>query len=839
MVFFVLPAGPFSNGKIGANIAQAVDGNWVAGLLSWILLALASIVGNILSFVLKIVNWLFSFQEFDIPGVKEGWVIVRDICNMSFILVLLLIAFATILRLENYSMKKNLPKLLIMAVMINFSKTICLLLIDASQIVMLTFANAFANASSNFVTMLQIDKLLALQTTTEWADFSWGILYAIGLAFVFILIAFCVMMMLMGILVMRLIMFWVLIILSPLAFLCTAVPGAEKYWSQWWGEFTKYLIVGPVLAFFTWLSLNIAQKASFGIGEILSTSSGKIQVNSSWISAMNDEKVQQFVLAIGLLIGTIKITQSFGAMGASFGANLAGKMKNTGIALGKKVVTSPYKVTKAVVNTGAGMALTGASNWDGLKNRLGSIGGRRIPFVANLATKTLTGLESRKKKEEEKAKSYVGSIKDTRILGRLANQTGFTPWRAAVKDAAVQKAPSQVGTDPATRLNDIQDAYNKAKKEAYEGWSENEWRRLGQSGINFGGNSKAEEYMQKDRTARGAVNSGIGVNTFFGLDRRGVPYRAGTGTPGPVPAPANANAYRKGAPKEESAGAGGASIDPSKDTGRMSVNSFVNHGKNEIAVDFDAMGIDALGEDIKDELKDVAGVNIIDQEKIKNASKRIVQVIDKEIDKLTSKSVLKKGEMRRLGNMKEARKKLSNPENIENLSLINSGYRGYRSLGDVKKTLVHERIHGYGLRDEEQTDKITKETMQTKKYSGLEGKAHEVMHKKSVEEIMELENHNYGTGRGVESSKEIIKEKETIKEVVRGDSTVSSVLGNVSGASTKNLIYALNFLNKQIVKLNYGQSNLYKKLMNMKLQGEPTKLELKFAVDKIKKEIDI
>jgi hypothetical protein len=82
---------------------------------------------------------VLSYQNFiGSEAVIQGWVIVRDLSNMFFVVILLVIAFATILHIENYNYKKWLPKLILMAVLINFSKTICGLLIDVAQIVMLT-----------------------------------------------------------------------------------------------------------------------------------------------------------------------------------------------------------------------------------------------------------------------------------------------------------------------------------------------------------------------------------------------------------------------------------------------------------------------------------------------------------------------------------------------------------------------------------------------------------------------------------------------------------------------------------------------------------------------------
>src|SRR3989338_8231957 len=107
--------------------------------------------GAINSLIIGAIVALTSYNNF----VKESsiigaWVIIRDLCNMFFILILLVVAFAAILRIESYQWKKILPKLLIMAVLINFSRTFCGLIIDASQIIMLTFVNAWAGNGSGF-----------------------------------------------------------------------------------------------------------------------------------------------------------------------------------------------------------------------------------------------------------------------------------------------------------------------------------------------------------------------------------------------------------------------------------------------------------------------------------------------------------------------------------------------------------------------------------------------------------------------------------------------------------------------------------------------------------------
>ena len=69
-----------------------------------------------------LLNWAFTLGSLtSATFVQTGWSIARDLVNMLFILLLLLIAFATILRYESYGIKQILPRLIVVALLINFS----------------------------------------------------------------------------------------------------------------------------------------------------------------------------------------------------------------------------------------------------------------------------------------------------------------------------------------------------------------------------------------------------------------------------------------------------------------------------------------------------------------------------------------------------------------------------------------------------------------------------------------------------------------------------------------------------------------------------------------------
>src|SRR3989344_6014951 len=162
LVFILLP--------LVAAYAQETtkDSGTVAGFAARVLAAgPILIVGQLISayvsliglLALQMVNLLIKIAQFnnfvDFAPVVTGWTIIRDVVNMPFIVMLLVIAISTILGYEAYSYRRLLPRLVLMAVLINFSRTIIGLLIDVGQIFMLTFVNAFSGAAGgNFVNAL-------------------------------------------------------------------------------------------------------------------------------------------------------------------------------------------------------------------------------------------------------------------------------------------------------------------------------------------------------------------------------------------------------------------------------------------------------------------------------------------------------------------------------------------------------------------------------------------------------------------------------------------------------------------------------------------------------------
>lgn len=318
----------------GTGTARAFWDTVVLGI-SGILLAVAGWFIQLSIFILKFVIEVSGYNGFiDSTAVIVGWIMVRDVVNMFFVVILLIIAFGTILGLEKYEWKKLLVKLLMAAVIVNFSRIICGVIIDIAQVVMITFINGIAaTAGGNLVNMFQVDKILSLSRGSTGAGAINGNTSQIFLASV-AAITFAGMMMMtmltfLFLLMARMVMLWILIVLSPFAFVLNVVPQTEKYASEWWGEFAGNVVAGPIIAFFLWLSF-----VTVGAGNVMDEISSNNAIPAgTGISSPNAETEQSrttgisdvmtwanmanFAIAIGMLLAGAKMAQKLGAAGGA------------------------------------------------------------------------------------------------------------------------------------------------------------------------------------------------------------------------------------------------------------------------------------------------------------------------------------------------------------------------------------------------------------------------------------------------------------------------------------------------------------------------------------------
>ncbi|KKP59348.1 MAG: hypothetical protein UR53_C0003G0010 [Candidatus Magasanikbacteria bacterium GW2011_GWC2_34_16] len=400
-------------------------------IAQYILLPLAVLALKLSLFCLTFIIELAGYNGYlDSTAVNVGWVMVRDITNMFFVVILLLIAFGTILGIEQYEWKKMLVKFVMAAILVNFSRIICGVIIDVGQVVMITFVNGIAaTAGGNLINAFSADKLLQLtgQTINDAEMFLASVaaltfaamMLAVMLVFVFMLLA-------------RMIVLWVLIVLSPLAFVLSVIPQTQKFASNWWSEFGNHVIVGPVVVFFIWLSFvtvgagNISTEIgnhsqidpSLKIKEDSVLEADQIGGQSAGISSvMSWAKMANFAIAIGMLLVGAKVAQQLGVMGGGAMSKAVDFGKKVGM-IASGVSAARFLGAGALKGAKTGLKWT-AMNVPGVGGKAWVRRGKTIAAGAGLAWGAAD--ERRDKMAEELESRAATKIREAKGKGWLAN----------------------------------------------------------------------------------------------------------------------------------------------------------------------------------------------------------------------------------------------------------------------------------------------------------------------------------------------------------------------------------------------------------------------------------
>lgn len=310
---------------------------------------LLNFFGNLVTLFVDVVINVSMYNSFvSAAPVQAGWPLIRDVVNMLFIIVLLITAFSTIIQYKKFDYRAVLPKLLLMAVLVNFSKTLIGLLIDFSQVMMLTFVNGFkAAAAGNFVSALKLDKVLSWaknvdlsQNVSNNNDLLVKILLAEMLG-MFMLGTMVVTLLIMIVyLVGRVVGLWIALIMSPAAFFAIAIEstplskGLSFISGSFWPRLGALLSGGPIMAFFLWLALGTVQTGGFGnfdAGAVRS-SGGSGEIIQYFSTAVgNTQEIATFLIAVMMLLMGVEAAVSISGQVSSTLGKATGKIRDVGM----------------------------------------------------------------------------------------------------------------------------------------------------------------------------------------------------------------------------------------------------------------------------------------------------------------------------------------------------------------------------------------------------------------------------------------------------------------------------------------------------------------------------
>ena len=328
-------AGGLITGFVASGILK------VSGLLSSLIGALFGIIIRIEGLIIDyLLSPNFSFTR--APVVNIGWGITRDLANMFFILILLIIAFCTVLKIQSYAIKQLWWKVLVAALLINFSLVIAGFVIDFTQ-VMTTFFIKGITAGSGNVGTITTNMALNMKITSFYKPANpntigigllqfgsssiaaiVGILLTLvgGVVMVFVFGATAIF------LILRIINIWGLLIVAPIAWMLWILPATSRYFSQWWDNFIKWAFFAPIYTFFIYLATkifdgagNLADKTFIGgvIPQGWNANAPGVLSEASMPSA-----IFQWILVIAIMFYALIYAQKFGVEGAKYARETLG-----------------------------------------------------------------------------------------------------------------------------------------------------------------------------------------------------------------------------------------------------------------------------------------------------------------------------------------------------------------------------------------------------------------------------------------------------------------------------------------------------------------------------------
>lgn len=264
-------------------------------------------------------------------GTYTAWQSMRDIANVLFIIAFLVVIFSqlTSFGITNYGVKKLLPKIIVVAILVNLSFFLCQLAVDLSNILGSSLRGFISGATVDINTTTNTSLWNSSSTSSSivtgilaTAAAGTALAYAgIGVLVPIILGAVVAVLMVFLILVARQALVILLVVVAPIAVVAMLLPNTQKWFNKWRQVFVALLIIYPAIA----LVFGASELAS----TILSNSAGDMNDNSGMQRTIT-ELIAAAIRVLPLFVILPMLKGSLNAIPAL--GNLANKMydKTTG-----------------------------------------------------------------------------------------------------------------------------------------------------------------------------------------------------------------------------------------------------------------------------------------------------------------------------------------------------------------------------------------------------------------------------------------------------------------------------------------------------------------------------
>lgn len=363
----------FSNGMLTCALSL------VTMATVWVLKLVISLGALLVQVGLQINSHIY-----DSPIVLTGFSVSLAVANLGFVLVIIVIALATILRNQTYGVKQLLWKLVLMAILVNFGLVVTRPIVSFADGLTGYFINQISGGTTQdigaFTTKVVaafnpqalsaspainandiakdascaviagaspiagagalcqvLGSLVSYIASDQSSIFVKTFLASVFMIFFGSIIAF-VFLVLSILLLVRYVYLAIYLVLLPFAWLMWVVPKFSSEFSKWWNNFIKWTLFPPCALFFIYLSLATITTASYLNSALPVVNETSTAVNvaqqpmggiftMTGLGAVVQQFADELVLA-GLMIGGLFASSALcgkaGAMAVTAGKTTAG-----------------------------------------------------------------------------------------------------------------------------------------------------------------------------------------------------------------------------------------------------------------------------------------------------------------------------------------------------------------------------------------------------------------------------------------------------------------------------------------------------------------------------------
>lgn len=345
---------------------------------------LASVVLGIASygFDLAIDLAVYGMSDF-VTGsdiIKESWKIFRNIANIGIIFALIFIAISTILQFSGYEAKKLLSKVIIAALLMNFSFFFGAVIIDISNEMSITIykeikeetdknssaskeggkslklgsyfyektqASAFGAIMQSefdenqkkilektYSEMPWISKLAPGSKTATGAGLAIGTWFqkmtvtavASAMSAISSLILAIVLFSALSLVIGRLVALILLLVVSPIAFASMVLPNTKKISEDWWKSVVGHSFFLPAFLLFIYVAVKIAELVPDNVAKITEKAMSNSENASTFATMINvvGNVAMIYGIIIGLFIAALMIAQKVSSGGSAAVSKISG-----------------------------------------------------------------------------------------------------------------------------------------------------------------------------------------------------------------------------------------------------------------------------------------------------------------------------------------------------------------------------------------------------------------------------------------------------------------------------------------------------------------------------------